>query len=61
MINPYGKLNDEVLDLAVKMKIDPDFSNARQRVRNASMAMKIKYKRAVFANAIDNLLDGNDF
>ena len=29
MINPYGKLNDEVLDLAVKMKIDPDFSNAR--------------------------------
>ncbi|QTH80332.1 hypothetical protein PA10_00132 [Pseudomonas phage pPa_SNUABM_DT01] len=61
MINPYGKLNDEVLDLAVKMKIEPDFSNVRQRVRNASLAMKVKYKRAIIANSIDNLLDGNDF
>ncbi|MNZ13957.1 hypothetical protein D3C78_308700 [compost metagenome] len=61
MMTPYGQLNQEVLDLQAKMKIKPDFSNVLQRVRNASLTMKVKYKRAVLANAIDNLLDGNDF
>jgi hypothetical protein len=50
-----NNLSKEVLDLQAKMKIKPDFSNVRQRIRNASMATKIKYKKAVLANAIDNL------
>jgi hypothetical protein len=50
-----NNINTEVAALQVLMKIKPDFSNVRQRIRNASMATKIKYKKAVLANAIDNL------
>lgn len=48
-------LNEEVIELQKQMKIKPDLSNVRQRLRNASMATKVKYKRAIWKNVGDNL------
>ncbi|MNI50712.1 hypothetical protein D3C76_89530 [compost metagenome] len=60
-MTPYGQLSKEVQDLATKLKIDPDFSNVQRRLNNASLAMKVKYKRAVLDMSINNLLDGGLF
>ncbi|MNP89021.1 hypothetical protein D3C85_14170 [compost metagenome] len=42
----------EVSELALKMKLDIGGANVRQRYNNASLAMKVKYKRAVWKNAM---------
>jgi len=48
-------LNQEVTDLNTKMKIVPGAPDVRRRYNNASLAMKVKYKRAVWNNVFGNL------
>lgn len=55
------KLSQEVIDLMAQMKIKPDFSNVRQRLRNASMTTKIKYKHAALSMCANNLLESKAF
>lgn len=51
------KLSQEVIDMMAEMKIKSDFSNVRRQVNNASLAKKVKYRRAVLDNAVNNLLN----